>query len=194
MINDLLCNRHEIVGWETVSDLLMSEYDLNLSDSLIISDFVSNYVDGNFQSGTLELLYAAKRDKRHYVVVSTVNGETTCAVTAIFPCYEKCSNELTILKAGMITVEQIATPMMLFSHGGLINPHVIGKQLTHFAPVKIKTELCTEDLLNQCCIILEPSPEYHKENSNFMHSMEISAQTLEKILQINLKIESMSYL
>ena len=81
MINDLLANQVEIVGWETAQHLLTSEYNVDLSDPVPISEFVSDYVDGKFQSGILELLYAAKRDKSHYIVVSTVNGETTCAVT-----------------------------------------------------------------------------------------------------------------
>ncbi len=82
----------------------------------------------------------------------------------------------------MIAAEQIETPMMLFSHGGLINPHVMGSQLTHFAPVQIKAETGPEDSLNQCLIVLEPSPECHKESSNLLNSIEINEETLEKIL------------
>ena len=67
----------------------------------------------------------------HYIVVSTVYGETTCAVTAIFPCYERCSNNLKFLKAGVITLEELATPLMLFLHGGLINPYVLGTLHEH---------------------------------------------------------------
>ena len=60
------------------------------------------------------------------IVISTVNGEATCAVTAMFPChgYVNWSNELKILKAVMIIFEQIETPMTFFSHGGFINHHV----------------------------------------------------------------------
>ncbi len=62
-----------------------------------------------------------------------------CAVTAIFPCYENCQhdNELAVVKAGVITIEQLKKPMVLFSHGGLIDPYVMGQQLTHFAPVTL---------------------------------------------------------
>ena len=97
------------MGWETAENLLKFEYNVNLSDPVEIREFVSQYVDGDFQSGIIELLYAAKCDKSHYIVVSTVYGETTCAVTAIFPCYERCANNLKFLKAGVITLEELAT-------------------------------------------------------------------------------------
>ena len=154
IINDLVSNRHEMIGWETAENLLKFEYNVNLSDPVEIREFVSQYVDGEFQSGILELLYAAKCDKSHYIVVSTVYGETTCAVTAIFPCYERCANNLKFLKAGVITLEEFATPLMLFLHCGLINPYVLESKLTHFAPIHIKTEMEPEDLLNQCLIVL----------------------------------------
>jgi hypothetical protein len=185
MINDLISHRHEMIGWEKAEDLLKFEYDVKWSDPVEISEFVSKYVDGEFQSGILELLYAAKRDKCHYIVVSTVDGETTYAVTAIFPCYEHCSNNLKFLKAGVITLEELATPLMLFSHGGLINPHVLGPKLTHFAPIYIKSEVEAEDRLNQCLIVLEISPDCHKESSNLLNSIEVDAKTVEKLLEDN---------
>jgi hypothetical protein len=126
IINDFVSNEAEIVGWVTAKNLLKTEYDVDLSDAIELSNFVSDYVEGKLQSGTPELLYAAKRDKKHYIIVSNVYGENTCAVTAIFPCYENCSNEIQILKAGDIKLEQLEAPMVLFPHGGIINPFVMG--------------------------------------------------------------------
>jgi hypothetical protein len=75
----------------TAENLLKFEYNVVCSDPVEISEFVSQYVDGEFQSGILELPYAAKRDKSHSIVASKVDGETTSAVTAIFPSYEQGS-------------------------------------------------------------------------------------------------------
>ena len=71
MINDLILNRHEMIRWETAEDLLKLGYNVDCSDPVEIREFVSQYVDGKFQSGILELLFAAKYDKSHYIVVST---------------------------------------------------------------------------------------------------------------------------
>ncbi len=105
-----------------------------------------------------------------------MDDEATCAVPTIFPCYENWSKEIKFLKAGMITVEQIETPMTSFPHGSFINPHVLRSQLTHFDPVQ-KVETVSEDLLNQCRIVLELSSAFHKESE-----LEIDKETLEKIL------------
>jgi hypothetical protein len=63
-------------------------------------------------------------------VVSSVEGESWCAVPAIFPGYGdyQCS-DIAIVKAEVI--KQLKTPIVLFSHGALINPH-LPSQLTHF--------------------------------------------------------------
>jgi hypothetical protein len=48
--------------------------------------------------------------------------------------------------------------MILFPNGALVNPHVLGRQLTHFAPVTVPGEVQEEDLLlSQCCIFLDPA-------------------------------------
>ncbi len=132
LINDVLRKKQNYLGWETGSTLLKSEYGLDLLTNPSLTDFTSQYVEGEFQSGILELLYAAQTDKRHFVIVSTVSGESWSAVTAIFPCYKGCAKDtkLSILEAGVITMEQLKTSMILFSHGALVNPHVLGRQLT----------------------------------------------------------------
>jgi hypothetical protein len=55
-----------------------------------------------------------------------------------FPGYRdyQC-NDIAIVKAGAISVEQLKISMVLFSHGALINPY-IPSQLTHFAPIILK--------------------------------------------------------
>jgi hypothetical protein len=53
----------------------------------IEADFISIYVDEKWQPDFGELWYAVKQDNRHYVVVSSVEGESWCAVTAIYPGY-----------------------------------------------------------------------------------------------------------
>ena len=77
---------------------------------------------------------------------------------------------------------------MLFSHGGLINPYVLGPKLTHFAPIHIKTEVESEDLLNQRLIVLEQSPDCYKESSNLLISWEVDSKTLETFWRITLII------
>jgi hypothetical protein len=86
-----------------------------------ITYFVSDYIDGKFQSGVAELLYSAFEDGKTYVVVSQVDCASWCAVTGIFPCYSTGETGIAMLKAGQISEDQISRPMMLFSNGALIN-------------------------------------------------------------------------
>ncbi len=50
-------------------------------------------------------------------------------------------------------------------------------------PVYIKIEVEAEDRLNQCLIVLEISPDCHKESSNLLNLIEVDAKTLEKPLE-----------
>jgi hypothetical protein len=113
-------------------------------------------------------------------IVFTVSGESCSAVTAISPCYKGCAKDtkLSILKTGAITMEQLKTSVILFPNGALVNPHVLGRQLTHFAPVTVPDEVQEKDLLNQCCIFLDPNSNLNSEQSGLQHSMEITAETL----------------
>ena len=126
LINDVIGNRQQYFGWEKGSTMLKTEYDFDVSTCSRRSDFVSKYVEGEFQSGILELLYAAKTDRRHFIVVSAVRDESWSAITAVIPCYDKCSvdTKLSILQAGVITTEQLKSSIILFSNGALVNPHV----------------------------------------------------------------------
>jgi hypothetical protein len=73
-------------------------------------------------------------------------GESWCAVSAIFFCYgDYQCNDIAIVKAGVISAKQLKTPMVLFSNGALINPH-LPNQLTHFAQSYCKSKSETKIL------------------------------------------------
>jgi hypothetical protein len=58
--------------------LLKSGYDLDLTQrdtALYTTTFVTEYNEGAFQSGVTELLCVAKTNRKHYIVVSSVEGE-----------------------------------------------------------------------------------------------------------------------
>ncbi len=118
--------------------MFKSAYEVEEFTTHLSVDFVSKYVDGKLQSGVSDLWYALKQNNKHYVVLSSVEGESWCAVTAIFPGYgdDQC-NDIAIVKAGAISVVQLKTPMVLFSHGALINPH-LPSQLT---PIILKKQI-----------------------------------------------------
>ena len=75
LINDLIRNSKELFGWETASMLLQTEYEFDIAKGNTWSKFITKYNEGVFQSGAAELLYAAKSDRKHYIVVSSVEGE-----------------------------------------------------------------------------------------------------------------------
>ena len=119
-----------MLGLETASALLKQEYGLDKMK--LTTTFIEQYVGGELQSGALELSLGATWDRAHYVVVSSVLGEVECAVTAIFPCYDLkgASAKIYVVKAGVITNKQLKSSRMLFSHGDVISPHVMGNQLS----------------------------------------------------------------
>jgi hypothetical protein len=55
---------------------LKSAYDVEDFNTHLSVDFVSEYVDGKLQLGVSERWYAVKQDNKHYVVVSSVEGES----------------------------------------------------------------------------------------------------------------------
>jgi hypothetical protein len=131
----------------------------------------------------------------HYIVVSSVEGEAWCAVTGLFSCYEDCqpNTNLVFVKAGVLTLNQLKTNMLVFSHGGIepgiLNPHVMGRQLTHFAPATVSDQICDEDVLNQCCILRTPCAEFSKENSSLYHSMDLTELNIETRLSAQAQIQ-----
>ncbi len=81
IINDLIDDWDQLLGLETARVVFKSAYDVEEFTTHLSVDFVSEYVDVKLQSGVSELWYAVKQDNEHYVVVSSVEGESWCAVT-----------------------------------------------------------------------------------------------------------------
>ena len=57
IINDLIKNKEQFLGWDTAMQILKSEYDLDLTKGdadLYMSTFVTEYNEGAFQSGITE--------------------------------------------------------------------------------------------------------------------------------------------
>jgi hypothetical protein len=79
------------------------------------------------------------------------------AVTGVFVNFESGqNNQIQIICGGPIDLAQLKDPMILYSHGGLLNQHIIG-QLTHFVPVQqtqtinllFKFDQCTVEATSQ---------------------------------------------
>jgi hypothetical protein len=161
---------------ETASALLKQEYGFDKTE--LTTTFIELYVGGDLQSGALELSLVARWDRAHYFVVLSlaVLGEVECAVTVIFSCYDLkgASAKLNIVKAWVITNEQFKSSMMLFSHGGVINPHVMGNRLSHFAPVILKTDVSDEDTLDQICVVTQPGSNSKGDRWIIQSSMDLS--------------------
>ncbi len=93
-------------------------------------------------------LKGSHQARKHYIGVSSVEGEACFAVTGLFPCHEECQpyTNLVFVKSGALILDQLKTPMLVFSHGGIVNPHVMGRQMTHFAPVTVPDQISDEDI------------------------------------------------
>ena len=78
------------------------------------------------------------------------------------------------VKAGVLTLDQLKTHMLVFSHAGMPNTQVLGRQLTHSAPVTASDRISDEDVLNQRCILLTPDADFSKENSSLHNAMKVT--------------------
>jgi hypothetical protein len=89
IISELIDAWDQLLGLETARVVFKSAYEVKEFTNLSVN-FVSEYVDGRLQSGVSELWYAVKQGNKHYVVVSSVKGdsESWCAVSAIYPDME----------------------------------------------------------------------------------------------------------
>ena len=76
-----------------------------------------------------------------------MNGTSSYAVTGVIPSFNTLNPTTAYLQAGSITVDQLGQPMILLSHGTLINCH-ISEQLQHFAPI-----LLTDRVAHGQCLI-----------------------------------------
>jgi hypothetical protein len=98
-----------------------SAYEMEDFTTHLSVGFVSEYADGKLQVRGSEFWHAVKQDSKYNVVVSSVEGKSWCAVDVIFPGDGDCQcNVIAVVKAGVnreMSVEQLKTPMFLFSHG-----------------------------------------------------------------------------
>jgi hypothetical protein len=76
IINELIDDWDQLLGLETIRVVFKSAFEVEEFTTHLSVDFVSEYVDGKLQSGVSELWYAVKQDNMHYVVVSSVGGES----------------------------------------------------------------------------------------------------------------------
>jgi hypothetical protein len=183
IIQDLIRAPEQSIGLNSARNVFKEEYGYDITITRDISDLTPKYVDGEYQSGPGELLWAADHDNSHYVLVSQVDGTSWCAVTGLFPSFHTGETTITVLKAGQVSQEQLRSQMVLFSHGGLMNPHIMGRQLTHFSPVfQSSGEVRKEDLLNQCLIMTSPDVDFVTEHSILKHSMDTTQLNIDQIL------------
>ena len=81
--------------------------------------------------------------------------------------------------------------MLVISQGGILNPHVMGRQLTHFAPVTVSDQIGDKDVLNQCCILLTPAADFSKETISLYHSesMNLTELNIETLVSAQAQIQ-----
>jgi hypothetical protein len=58
-VNDVCANPNRVIGLETARDVFHIEHGQDFCSEQNITDFVSDYIDGKFQSAVGELLYSA---------------------------------------------------------------------------------------------------------------------------------------
>ena len=124
-----------------------------------ISKHRDDYTDGHKQSGVVELFWSAIVDGKHIILVSPVSDTSSYAVTGVIPRFNTSNPTPVYLQAGSIKVDQLGQPMILLSHGALINRH-ISKQLQHFAQILLTDRVAHGDLMNQCLIQASPGSRF----------------------------------
>ena len=72
-----------------------------------------------------------------------MSGTSSYAVTGVIPSFNTLNPTTVYLQAGSIKVDQYGQPMILLSHGALINRH-ISNQLQHFAPILINRHISNQ--------------------------------------------------
>jgi hypothetical protein len=88
-----------LIGFDTAHQLFYAEYQINIrsehQNSLeALASFCDKYEAGEFQSGVVEILWAAQRANKHLVIVSIVEGFPWSAVTGIVPYCDNPSGEV----------------------------------------------------------------------------------------------------
>ena len=117
--NDLSTKPDQLLGLIPAHTMIKEEYNFDIKEEITVEfskrrlKFVSQYLDGEKQSGVAELFWAAQKDETHYVVVSQVDGQPFCCLTGIVPCYQRAlKTNIAIVKAGQINLYQLQTDMM----------------------------------------------------------------------------------
>ena len=148
-----------LLGLLTASESIRDEYCLDFNSPEAVANFADKYIAGHYESGCPELLWAAKRWKRHIAIVSHVTDFPWYAVTGIFPNYQHSNSEVLYICAGQVSAVQLLTPMIFHPNGALLNPHA-ASQLSHFAPITCVTNeaISQADRLDICRILLHLDP------------------------------------
>jgi hypothetical protein len=151
----------------------------DILDDTATAEFVDSYVAGKRESGPAELHWAAQQFNTTWVLVSRVNNYSCMAVTGVFPNYQSGSNnELKYICAGYIALEQLQDPMILYAHGGLLNPHIIG-QLTHYAPIHQPRTIELRFKFDECTIAQYADVRDIEQVSDLQHTSQLSESEVE---------------
>ena len=156
LLNQLIASPTLYLGLETAQQVMLKEQGIDVTSIESISKHRDDYTDGHKQSGFVELFWSAHVDGKHIVLVSPVSDTSSYAVTGVIPSFNTSNPTPVYLQAGSIKVDQLGQPMILLSHGALINRH-ISKQLQHFAPILLTDRVAHGDLMDQC--LIQTSPE-----------------------------------
>ena len=89
------------------------------------------------------------------ILVSPVIDTPWYAVTGIRPSFHTSNPTNVYQQAGSIKEDQPSQPMILLSHGTLINRH-ISHQPQHFAPIMLTGRVAHGDLMEECFIQTSP--------------------------------------
>ena len=89
------------------------------------------------------------------ILVSPVIDTPWYAVADMISSFHTSNQTNIYLQAGSIKEDQLSQPMILLSHGMLINRH-IGHQLQHFAPIMLTGRVAHGDLMEECFIQTSP--------------------------------------
>ena len=104
--------------------------------------------DGHKQSGFVGLFWSASVDGKHIILISPVRDTSSYAVTGVIPSFQTLNPTTVNLQAGPIKVDHLGQPMILLSHGALINRH-ISNQRKHFAQIILTDRVAHGDLKEQ---------------------------------------------
>ena len=126
LLNQLIASPTMYLGYETAQQEMLKEQGIDVFSIDSICGNKEDYTDIHKQSRFLELFWSANVDGKHIILVSSVSDTSWCAVTGMIPSFHTSyPNPTTVhLQAGSIKEDQLGQPMILLSHGALINLHI----------------------------------------------------------------------